>query len=120
MSAVSEANQLFKVEWIKPEVKREREEGAAEAAGDDAGKETKRTRIDSTEVAVKPEVKEEDSLDIGNVAKAFGDGTEGSDAIAKFERLWAEDPDQVLRSAPICLNCATESVTQISVEKPNL
>ena len=102
---VSEANELFKVEWVKQEAKRERGEGEGAAAGaatapegDGVGKdarESKRQCMDSTQVAVKNEVKEEDSLDIGNVAKAFGDVAEGSDAITNFERLWADDPDKV-------------------------
>ena len=99
------------MEWVKQEVKSEVGEGDAgdgaggagrttAAGGEDggeAGREAKRARTNgaSADVTVKKEVKSEESMDIefGNVAKAFGDGAEGSDAT--FERLWAEDPDKV-------------------------
>ena len=108
------------MEWVKPEIKREDVEGGAgdvageagrttTAGGDDegeAGREIKRARTNGASADVAFKVKSEDGMDIefGNVAKAFGDGAEGSDALATFESLWAEDPDKV---SPYCVSASS-------------
>ena len=103
----SKANDLFQIEWIKTESKRDADDAAGGVDtvvdGDGAQPPIKRQRTSDVGVDVKKEdnVKKEDddSLDIhfGNLAKAPGDSSsQGTgDAIADFKRMWKDDTDEV-------------------------
>lgn len=99
-------NDAFNVEW-----KVESDDGAAASAaatGDlgtaaaDSGKPAlKKQRTDGEGVSVNSEVKEEpeDEYEQIEFAKALGDGSRGSDAVAEFESNWiGGDRDKVLPS----------------------